>query len=277
MREIVNTKDVQEVNARRQILVCGEIGCGKTTLFSTLPGKKFMYMFDPNGRASLEAIKADVDILEFSPEQTDLDISVKTLKKEVFDKSALEKKIAGEKVVKLEPKTYVEWETDFQYKMKEGFFNKYDWIGIDSLTTLSEMVMDRVQFLNGRLGKHPEQADYTAEMSTMRNIIRALGSMAGLYVTAHMEMGRDELTGKITGQIMMTGKNKIRIPLRFSDIFGLAFDKTEKGEPQYILKTVPDKQHPTVRTPIRGMKSIEDVTLDLSKDLDKQGLARWFA
>lgn len=276
MRETINTKVQSSESARRQILACGEIGSGKTTLFATLPGKKFMYMFDPNGRAALEAIEADVEIAEFKAEQTDLDISVKTLKKDKYDKSALEKKIAGKKPKKLEPKTYVEWEEDFQERMETGFFNAFDWIGIDSHTTLSEMVMDRVQFLNGRLGKHPEQADYTAEMSTMRNIYRALGSLAGTYVTAHMEMGRDEMTGKITGQILMTGKNRIRVPLRFSDIFGLAFDKTSKGEPQWIIKTVPDKQHPIVRTPMRSMKPLEEVTLDLSKPLDKQGLGQWF-
>lgn len=273
MRETINTKEsAAENEANRQILVCGEIGSGKTSLFATLPGKKFMYMFDPNGRAALEALEADVEVAEFIPEQTDLDISVKTLKKDVFDRSSLDKK----KGKKLEPKTFIEWEADFQERMSDGFFNQFAWIGLDSHTTLSEMVMDRVQYLNGRLGKHPEQADYTAEMSTMRNIYRSLGSLTGTYVTAHMEMTKDPVTSKIGGQIMMTGKNRIRVPLRFSDILGLAFDKDEKGEPIWILKSVPDKQHPIVRTPLFSLKPIEDVTLDLKKPLEEQGLGQWF-
>ena len=73
-----NAKDA-EVSPVESILAIGTTGVGKTTQFLTLPGKKFIYLFDPNALRSLAG--HDVDYEEFRIDSMDLDLSVKSLKK----------------------------------------------------------------------------------------------------------------------------------------------------------------------------------------------------
>jgi len=245
---------------RKTVMAVGGIGVGKTLQFLTLPGKKFAYLFDPNAVDQLR--HSDVDCEEFVPDVTDIDLAVKTLKKGVEDKSAFKK----------QPTTYVEWEEDFEKKLTAKFFDKYDWVMMDSHTTFSEIVMDRVQFLNGRLGKQPEQADWAAEMNVCKNVYRVMSTMSGLYVTVHTESYRDELTGKVSGKLIMTGRSRFRIPLRFAHIFGFKTDSDAKGNPQWLMRTTVDREFNTIRTSIRDLAPEEDVTLDFKKPLEGQGL-----
>src|SRR3989304_5664694 len=47
----------------RKIFVLGSTGSGKTTQFLTLPGKKFMYLFDPNAILSIKGYDVDYEEL----------------------------------------------------------------------------------------------------------------------------------------------------------------------------------------------------------------------
>lgn len=254
------------------ILVVGPIGTGKTTQYRTLKpiqklgrqGKKFSYLFDPNAVQSLEG--SDIDYLSFAPDKDDLSLAAKTLKKGVGDKDKKEH----------EPTTYVRFQEDFDARADSGYFDQYDWLGFDSITMLSEIIMDRVQFLNGRLGKHPEQADHTAEMNIMRNIFRKATNLGlGIYVVGHTELMKDELSGLITNQLVITGKNKIRLPGRFTQIYYLSADRDKDGRPKFTCQTVLDKRHPFVRTNIKGLDPDVDVTLDWGKELVGQGLGQF--
>lgn len=262
-----NAMDVT-ATAPESILAIGAIGVGKTSQFLTLPGKKFIYLFDPNALTSLKGY--DVDYEEFRIDAMDLDLSIKSLKKGVEDRSSRRKKA--------EPKTYVAWEKDFEEKLESGFFEQYDWVGIDSFTTFSDCVMDRIQYLNGRLGKHPEQTDYTALMTTTRNVFRALhGIGKGIYATAHVELKQNELSGRIFNQIMMTGRLRVQIPLLFTQVLYMVPDKgkpTEKGM-SFNMQTAPDRENPTIRCTFEGVQFIENVTIDWKKDPIGQGIARF--
>ncbi len=262
MKEVQNAKT--HIDRNKRVLMLGPAGVGKTTQFLTLPGRKFMYVFDPNCRESLEGF--DVDLVEFVPDVTDMDLSVKTLKKDAGDPAQL----------KRVPKTYIEWEEDFNKREAEGFFAEYDWLGFDSMTTLSEIIMDRVQYLNKRLGKHPEQADYTAEMNAFKNIFRVATGGLGInvFATAHTEMQRDETTMKTYAQLLITGRNRTRIPMRFSQIYGLEVE-VKKDKPTYSAHTVQSRMFPSCRTNIRSLETIEDVTIDFNKDPIGQGIGRF--
>ena len=252
-----------------QILCVGPLGSGKSTQFTTLPGKKFMYCFDPNATDVYRGL--DIDYLPFLPDITDVDISAKTLKSK--DKQT---KIDTSSLGKLEPKTYLNWERDFEQRVAQGFFAPYDWLGFDSFTTFQEIVMDRIQFLNGRLGKHPEQADWTAEMNVMRNIFRVANSSCNVFCTAHTEIFKDDFTGRVHGKIMMTGKNRVRIPLMFAHIFATYADVSTKGGATFMVKTIPDREAPVVRTSLKGLAATEDVTIDRTRSPVGQGIGKWF-
>lgn len=270
MQPIKNAKD-PNVTTRYKVISIGEIGSGKTSQFRTLPGKKFAYLFDPNAATALAG--SDVDYVEFIADKDDIDLAVKLLKKEG------ERMIGDKPRKKIEAKTYVEWEDDFEERIDSGFFDEYDWIMFDSATTFGDIIMDRVLQIAGRLGKHPEQPDWTSQMTTMRNVFRqALSLDCSIYLTCHSEVVKDDVTGKLQYQIMMTGKNRIRIPLMFSDIFYLEGDD-DKGKVRYTARTVQDRQHPISRVSPelrKKMDNVQDITIDWTKNEVGQGLGQFF-
>jgi len=260
---MANARDVKP-HSGLSILVFGHTGAGKTTQFLTLPGKKFAYLFDPNALASLAG--ADIDYEEFLPDKINLD--VRSLKKGV-----------GDRVSKVRTSdTYTEWEKHFEQALESGFFDNYDCILFDSLTTFSDMVMDRVLSLNGRFGEWPQQDDYGPQMNAIMKVFRVLTGMNKLvYVTGHVELVKDDLTSRVFYQPIVTGKLKAKLPLLFSQIFFMeAAPKADKGV-HYLLQTKPDRLTPLIRCTLKGLEYKEDVTLDFTKPLEKQGLGALLA
>lgn len=253
-----NANDPQTSIIHR-ILILGDTGSGKTTQLLTLPGKKFAYLFDPNALLSLQGY--DIDYEEFLPDQ--LNLSVKSLKSG----------ISGDAVTQHKNILYMEWQKDFEDRMKSGFFDQYDVIAMDSATTLLDLIMDRVLTVNGRAGQWPQQDDYGPQMVAFTNICRTLMAMRKtIYMTGHMEMKQDELSKRIYRQPMMTGRLRTKIPLLFSDIFIAEAENDGKGNISYKVQTVPDRVTTCVRTSIKGLSPYEQVTIDFQKSPDGQGL-----
>jgi hypothetical protein len=254
-----------------KVLVVGGVGIGKTLNFRTLPGKKFAYLFDPNARAALQG-DSNIDYLEFTPDLDEIDISIKSLSKDKGD-APLQKKIS--------PETYPRFAKDFNERIEANFFKDYEWLMFDSCTTLSDIMMDRVMYINGRAGRQPQQDDYGPEMQSMKKLFRLATSAAGcnLYVTAHHEVYKDEATSKSYSRIMLTGRGRIRIPLMFSQIYVLDTDikKDDKGvkKAEFYAQTAPDSDHPIARTTVRGLGLRENITIDFKKPLVGQGLGRF--
>lgn len=253
-----NAKDAKEI-AQHRILMLGDTGSGKTTQFLTLPGKKFMYIFDSNALLSLRGF--DVDYEEFLPDR--LNLSVRSLSKEK----------GGDKVTNNANLMYQEWEKDFNEKVNSGFFDGYDVIGFDSATTFLDLTMDRILTINGRAGQWPQQDDYGPQMVAFTNVCRTLTSMNKLlYMTGHLEMRQEDLSKRIYRQPMMTGRLRTKIPLLFSDIFVAEAQNDGKGNISHVIQTVPDRITTTVRTSFKGLDPFEDVTIDWDKDPSEQGL-----
>jgi len=253
---MANAKDATTSN--HAFLLLGDTGSGKTTQFLTLPGKKFAYLFDPNAILSLRG--HDVEYESFLPE--DLNLSVRSLAKGKGD--GLTKSSTTD--------VYKRWEEDFDERLKDGFFDDFDVIGMDSATTFLDLIMDRILAINGRPGAWPNQDDYGPQMITFTNVCRGLlGLGKTIFMTGHLEMKQDQLTQRVFRKPMMTGRLSTKIPLLFSDIFLTECENTKDGM-SYKLQTVPDKMTTTVRTSFKGLDPYEDVTLDFSKSLSDQGL-----
>jgi hypothetical protein len=253
-----NAKDLPADDSHR-ILVLGDTGSGKSTQLLTLPGKKFVYCFDANAKLAFRGY--DVDFEEFMPDR--LNLSVKSMAKD-----------KGDKTTNHQNTTYLEWEKDFDTKYKDGFFDQYDVVAIDSGTTLLSLIMDRVLTINGRGGSWPQQDDWGPQMNVFTNIIRTFTSMGKtFYMTGHLELKQDKVSGRIFRQPIMTGQLRSRIPLLFSDIFFAEVRNDDgKGKMVHTFQTVPDKLTTTIRTSIKGLDPFEDVSLDFSKPLEEQGL-----
>jgi hypothetical protein len=246
--------------SKRKFFVLGDTGSGKTTQCLTLTGRKFAYLFDPNAILSLKGY--DVEYEEFLPDK--LNLSVRSLSKDKGDKTTSH-------LIDL----YVQWEKDFQKKLESGFFDSYDIVILDSITTFLDMIMDRVLTINGRSGNWPQQDDYGPQMLVFTNVMRNLMALDKIiYVTGHMETKQDELTKRIFRTPMMTGRLKTKIPLLFSDIFVCEAENDGKGKTKHKIQTVPDRITTCIRTSFKGLEPFEDVTLDFSKPLEGQGLGK---
>jgi hypothetical protein len=262
-----NAKDVQGSD-KSSFLIVGPPGSGKTTQFWSVAeacfnslgdrGRGFIYIFDPNCLESIRGL--DVDYEEFSPDK--LDINVKPLSS---------KKNPDNIINPIEPVAYVEWERHFDNMIDSGTFNKYAWFGFDSFTTFSDMVMDRVQWLNERSGKHPEQADYTAQMQTIRNVARTLAARNKLFIaTGHEDLKRDDMLQRVVAQPYLTGKLKLWLPILFSNIL-----RAEANGGKYSLFTVSDRMHRYVRCSLRGFPAELDTTIETDNDGNFIRAARW--
>lgn len=255
-----NAKEFTQANRPPpKILALGDAGSGKTTQFLSLPGKKFAYLFDPNAILSLQG--QDVDYEEFLPDK--LSLKLTSLKKDVGD---AKKNNKGAEL-------YRAWESDFEDKINAGFFKDYQWLMLDSFTTLSDMVMDGILAINGRGGMWPQQDDYAPQMLALTNIVRTCTSMGiGLYVTGHVETKQDDTTKKILTEPMMTGRLKRKLPILFSEIFFFEPMEDSKREVRYMMKTKPDRMFRNIRTSMKGLDPAIDVTLDFNQSLTSQGL-----
>jgi len=256
-----NAKDY--TRRSEKFLLIGPTGSGKTSQFMTIPGKKFMYIFDPN---ALNTIRGqDIDYEIFTPDI--LNMNVNTLKTSLKDKHGSPD----------EPKNYVDWEKDFETKIREGFFDDYAALGFDSFTTFADIVMDRVQYLNGRLGKQPEQADWAAQMSTISNVIRTATSLNLIFfATAHEELKQDEFTKKVVSQVVLTGKLRVKLPLLFSEIYHTEVEPPAAdtdGKTIYWLQTVTDKQRTLARCTLDLPPRI-DVTIEDKSRPEQYGLGK---
>lgn len=264
LHQVKSAADYDEL--RNSLLVVGGGGGGKTQGIVTLPGKKFVYVFDPNAMQTLKGFK-NVDYLEFIPERIDLDaVTLKTDTRDTYSRPP-------------EPRTYIEFERDFEERIEANFFEDYDAICFDSSTTMHDILYDRIMYLNGRFGKWPEIADHTAVVNSFIKILRTAtglrkksGEPLLLYLTAHVDLVKDETTGRLMNQLAVTGAGRRRVPLVFANIW-LCFAEPDKdGRTVWNVRTAPDRYTPFLRSAVRGLEPVEDVTIDDWNDPIGEGI-----
>ena len=262
-----------------KFLVYGKAGSGKTTLFRTLPGRKFLYMFDPAGMNSIQS-GDDIYYEQFLVDV--LPMSVNTLKGQ--------KDSASPASISME--TYVRWENDFQNRLDKGWFTNpaveidgvkggFDAICFDSLTTLTDIVMDRILQLNQRAGKNPELGDYGILTNTLARIIRnAAATNCIVYLTAHEQTTQDKLLRTVSTEIMVPGQLRTKLPLLFSEIYhAIAGIDSKTGKPTYTIATIADEMFPLARCSqvLRdaGLDYFQNVTINQNQDPTTQGLGTY--
>jgi hypothetical protein len=258
-----NAKDI-DINqiGKPKIILVGSGGAGKTSQILTLPGKTFAYLFDPSALSAIRGF--DVEYETFFA--THVDMAAKSLTKNVVNDKSKAKEDASQ--------VYVNWEADFEKKTREGFWDTVDNVVLDSFTTFSDVVMDRILKLNGRPGQFPQQDDWTAQMSTIMNVVRTFAGMNKLLLcTAHDNFKQDEATSRMQNVIMLTGQLRVKLPLLFSEILHLEHVADTKGS-AYRMQTRPDRMNPNIRTSMRGVEMYEDITITDWKNPTKYGLGK---
>lgn len=216
-----------------RLLVYSITGGGKTTLFRSLPGRKFLYMFDPAGLCSLKP-EDDIEFEEFVPDA--LSISVSTLKG------------ASQSEVSQRPyEAYKNFESHYFEHLSNGFFGDFEWIGFDSITTLLDLIMDEIAFMYGRAGRPPELVDYGVAADTLKKIIRnATSQGCNIFFSGHERAQQDKLLRDISIQLSVPGQLIQKLPLLFSDIYHLKA-RRDGDKIEYFADTAPDDMYPLAR------------------------------
>ena len=241
---------------RKIFLLWGQTGTGKTTQFLTLPGRKFAYLFDP---AALESLRgADIAYEEFIGDEINLNPT-----------SMGKAESKGQRttpVVPVEkPTKYDEWLKHFTESLANGFFDQFDTILFDSLTTFGTLVMNRQIWINERRGNVAHQDDYLPQMGTVHGAMQKLiGRMrkAGktVMVICH-EQVKENAMGIAQVTLLVTGALREQLPLLFSDVYQCVAD-----DGKFHIKTLKSVKYPAIRSSFRAITSKRlgqvDVTIE---------------
>lgn len=245
-----NAKDAS-ASAFQRILVLGKGGAGKTQQIVTLPGRKFVYIFDPGALPTLRGY--DIDYEAFLPDALELDSSLKG-----FNKGAKNDVLAGSK---REPSTYMRFVEDLNKKHDAGFFADYDWLCFDSMTLLAASVMDRQLFINNRYGAIEDLGDYRVVGTKIADVMRSIFSIQiNIYCTGHINTYQDDKTKRIDSAVNLPGKARVMLPLLCSNIWELRSTSDDKAAYTLLTKAEP-RGFQEIRTSIKGLAPTLDVTI----------------
>jgi len=248
-----NAKDVTEDDVGKpKFLLIGSTGSGKTSQILTLPGRTFVYIFDPSALATLKG--HDIEYEEFMPTKVNLGAV------------SLSKGKSDPKTTADAAEIYTQWAADADTKVASGFFKDFDNVCFDSFTTFSDIVMDRILKINGREGQFPQQDDWGGQMQTITNVVRTFITMdKTLLFTAHDEFKQDKISSRMQNVILLTGRLRVKLPLLFSEIWHMECASTAVDE-KFQAQTRPDRLNPTIRCTFKEMEMYHDMTI---KDWDK--------
>ncbi len=260
--EISNAGKIEGLLYHRIMLV-GQGGGGKSKLATTMPGRTFVYAFDPSALTAYEGC----DWIDYRAYQPDLpDLTPYSLSKK-----------ENESIQRIgtpaPPRVYTDYAKDYNEMWNKSLYDPYDNVIMDSYTTFEAACMDAVMFNNGRYGKVPQQDDYPAAMAlVIRNLRGLCGLPKNVIIIFHDYLVEDETTKKVLYSPMMIGKktNKPRIPSYFNHLFRCSADqvrnKEQKLETQFLLQTTPSREVAGIRTAFQGLDPMHDVTIgDFSK------------
>lgn len=247
--EAVKSAAVMESRAHT-IFVLGRTGGGKTAQIVTLPGKKFVYIWEPNAMETLRGY-ANVDYLDYIPQEDELEIALKGFNKDT---------LTDRKTVK-EPKTYERWRADYAERRKSGFFQQYDWICIDSFTFMVSAMIERQMFLDKRSGEPPDMGDYRVVGDSLRRIVLSMQALnMNLFLTGHLSEYQNEKTKQITVQANLPGQSRTLIPLGCTNIWQC--EHNGEASKDFVIRTKPDLRGlRELRTTIPNLKEFENVTI----------------
>ena len=244
----------------KKILVWGPTGSGKTQLYTTLPGRKFVYMFDPSGLDTLAG--EDIDYETFYHDSA---IVIRRTPKGKKD-------LKGAKAT--EPQAYNNFEVHLEPQLDKGFPD-HDVIIFDSITTLFPSLMDRICHINSRFGAAPELADYLIAGNTLNTIFAQVCSLGKtVVVVGHNNLIQDKVSRKIFNQLDITKGVRSMLPRNMTDVW-VTYAEAVGSKVIHKIQTSPTKEYPDVKNSF-GFDPFIDVEVDPKKPRVGQGIGRYF-
>lgn len=251
----------------KKILAYGPTGSGKSGLFTSIPGKKFAYIFDESGLDPL--VGQDIDYEIFFPDPVTIDVVTTLLRagdpKRDKDTSGIEHR----------PEAYLNFRDHIQEAI-DATFRDYDVIGFLSVTNLAVAIIDRIASIDNRLDKAYELSDYNLVGITMARLFRKVFTVPNkiFYLEAHSDMVQDELTKKIINELDIGKRQRREIPKMLSDVW-VTHCETREDKPHFTLQTLPTKEFPIAKNSM-GLNASLNITMDLTQKREIQGIGRIF-
>lgn len=266
---VVQRADDANLSPHHRILLVGPTGSGKTAQIWTLPGRKFAFVFDPNSAQTLRGCP-DLEFVEFLPEFMDMDTALKG-----FNKNSSGRKITPtDKILgKFEPMLYEEWREYFNDFVAAERHKEYDWLIFDSHTFISKSIMDRQLFINDRYGETEDIADFKVVGGKFSEIFSNVNGLpVNVFATGHLQTYEDDKTKKIVTQLYLPGRARTVLPLTYTNVWeAQAGDKPGTWE----IKTLPERRGlQDIRTSLRGLAPVEDVTIKDFGKAEEYGIGR---
>lgn len=242
------------------MLFVGGIGTGKTTQALTFlkPESRkqaFFYFFDPSGPEAVSGFEDKVDYASFLSQKLNFRIG------------PIEKGAGGGSGVKgtsdrVQADAYKEFEKHFMSALDDGWLLEYDMVIFDSITTLSDIMMDELTERLERPNRQPDRSDYNIVKQQMLRVLRAGCALPGITIfIGHTMLRKDEdTTGSILNNILLPGDLQVRGSLLFGSV--MLFDYTLEGNKQkFTAQRTKDKRNQNLKSNIRGLEPIHDVTI----------------
>lgn len=225
-----------KLSARRKILLYGNSGTGKTVFGCSFPGPIYVADFDGKISSAAEYYNKDSERLEDIDYDTFLPKDPKDLVFRNFYNKLAEIKAVG-KSGELKYKTFV----------------------LDSLTTYAEAMMVEVMAQNPGikcLGQGattaPALQHYRLLNNHFKNVLNEILSLpCNVVITAHIKTDKDELTGEIVREPMLSGQLAARLPIMFEEVYRTYTDGSGTGI-KYLAQTQSDRSY-KCRSQISGL------------------------
>lgn len=199
-------------------LLYGPFGTGKTHTVFTGRQPIYMQSFDPNG-SSLRHVSAlcaeGKAIVNRDCEYED-------------DKS---------------PSAFDKFVLNFNTLKKAGAFDHIGTYSIDSLTFLTDAILNKVHANNGLIGKNLRIQDYGEVKDIFKRVIAMCCALPCDFVlTAHVTSEKDEVTLETITNITTVGKNAQIIPTFFDEVYVSEVNRKDAAASYHVL-TSPQRRY----------------------------------
>lgn len=229
---IKSASDYIPENKFLKVMLCGEIGTGKSELAKTFPQPGFVFMTDRKigpYQGYCELLKANLN----------------------WDYGEYELSNIG----------YIDFEKDCNLVSKSVAEGKYKTVVLDSTTSFTDLVMERALTLDPKrspTGGPIWNVHYAMVGNLVEGKIRKMLNMnCNLVIISHIEFIYDNNAKDpqiIAIEPMLTGKLSTKIPGYFEEVWA-AFSRTRGNLTDYYIRTVPRGLY-KARSEMRGRERL---------------------
>ena len=259
--------NINELSAKdlgQNYLLLGTNGTGKSALYMTLPGKKFIYFFDPHAKKTIASKfpGADLTFEEFLP--TKLDVR----------HTAIAKKGVGRVQSLNPPDAFRRWEDHWMESLDNGFFDQFDCICVDGMSMWQKYALLEIVHNAGRGGHPPELADRNVLAVGLFNFAATFTSLGKtVFLVVHYDYKQDIVTGRMLNLPLIVGQEKTYLNNMFGHVL-VAQCQSTQNEIKYAIQTRPDTLNPNSRTSFNNLDMFHDVTIKNFSKPEEYGLGK---